>query len=287
MSAAPLVFDATEADFEERVLKASAATPIVVDFWAPWCAPCRAFGPLLQRVVESYGGRARLAKVNVDQNPGLAAALRIQSIPAVKVFVDGKVGAEFTGALPEGELRRVLELILPSEADTLVAEGDRLLRDGDRAAAKEKYQEVLKGQPRHPAAALRLARLALEDGDAETARELTSRVDAGAPEHDEAQGILARFELADHCNAKGGKEVCARRAEQNPDDLDARYDLACCLAAEGAYQDALEELLGILGKDKGYRDGAAKDAMVCIFSVVGQRSKLADTYRDRLTSLLY
>jgi putative thioredoxin len=287
MATSPIVFDATDADFEQQVIEASAATPIVVDLWAPWCAPCRSLGPILERVVESYGGRVRLAKVNVDENPGIAAAFRVQGIPAVKILAGGRIATEFTGALPEAEVRRIIDLIVPSEADGLVAEADRLLEAGDRAASEQKCRQVLDAQPDHPGAALRLARFALEAGDADAARDLASRVAEGTPEYDEAQAILARFEFAQRCAASGGKDACAQRLEQNPDDLDARYDLACCLAAEGAYQDALEEFLAVLPRDKTFREGAAKEAMVRIFGIVGQRSPLADTYRDRLASLLY
>ena len=280
-------FDVSEADFDERVLRASERVPVVVDFWAPWCAPCRSLGPVLERAVESYQGRLLLAKVNVDENPGLAAQWRVQGIPAVKVFVDGQVATEFTGALPEGEVRRILDLVAPSEADQRVKAADGLLGRGDRGAAKQALEGVLTDEPRHAGAALRLARLALDDGGTDAARELAGRVPEGSAEHAEAKALLDRFEFIDRCRATGGTAACSERAAEAPDDLGARYDLACCQAADGDHEAALESLLAIVARDKAWEDGRAKDTMVRIFAIVGQRSPLADAYREKLTSLLY
>jgi len=279
--------EVTEADFEQRVIAASREHAVVVDFWAPWCAPCHMLAPILERVVRDTAGRAVLVKVNLDTCPNLASRFAIQAIPNVKVFRDAKVVLDMTGALPEVEVRRRLSAVIPSPADDLVAEGDRARGTGSLSTAKESYQQALRIDPRHPAARLRLAELALEQGDLDGARQMASGVAEEPEGRDVAASILARVDFASHCRKVGGKAACAERAAKGRDDLDASYDLACCLAAEGDYRQALDLFLRILKQDKRYRDDAAKQAVLRIFSIVGQRTELADEYRSKLARLLY
>ena len=281
------VFDVQESDFEERVIKASTECPIVVDFWASWCAPCRILGPVLERVVASFGGSVKLAKLNTEQNPGLARTWGIQGIPAVKVFRDGRVVQEFVGALPEEQVQQILRQTIPSEGDERVREGDRLEEAGQHDEAEEEYRQALAAEPRHPGASVRLAKKALATGDISTARELAGSVPEDAPEREEAAVLLARIEFHEKCAEGGGREACSARIRQDGNDLDARFGLAMCLAAEGEYREALEQLMYVIQADKSYRDNAARDTMVRIFGIIGQRSELADEYRDRLAKALY
>jgi putative thioredoxin len=279
--------DVGPGEFDRRVVQESFQRPVVVDFWAEWCAPCRALGPVLERVVDSFGGRALLARVNIEQDQEAAVRYGVQSIPAVKVFRDGQIVTEFVGALPEPDVRRILEAVLPSPADELVAEGDERLTAGDAEAAEGLFRKALGQQADHPGATLRLASLALERGAEEEAREMLGRIDESADEHDAALALLARIEFGETCAAAGGRAACAERLAADGGDLDARHELACCLAADGDYARALEEFLAVVTADRGFRDGAAKQAMVRIFSLVGSRSELADAYRKRLASALY
>jgi len=287
MAQEAIVFDVGPGEFDTRVLAASAEAAIVTDFWAPWCAPCRMLGPVLERVVRGMGGRVRLARVNVDEVTDVAARYNIQGIPAVKVFRGGQVVAEFVGALPEAEVRRILEQAVPSAADELVQQADERLAGGDLEGARRLCRKALSDSPRHPGAALRLARFALQDGDADEARRLASLVEEGTPEHEQAAAVLARLEFAERCRQAGGLDACRRRTQQDPADLEARYGLACCLAAGESYEEALEELLRIVRADKRWQDEAARKAMLRIFSIVGKRSPLADRYRDLLARALY
>jgi len=282
-----VVFDIAPGQFEQQVVAASSRRPIVVDFWAEWCVPCRTLGPILERIVRSYQGRALLAKLNVDQDQQTAVRYGVHSIPAVMVFRDGRVAGEFIGALPEPEVARILAAVLPSRADELVSEGDRLLEQGRIEEAESRYRQALEQDADHAGALLRLGTDALEDGRSEEARKLLSRIEENAPEHDDAQGLLARIEFVEGCTATGGLAACERRLAQNAHDLDARYDLACCLAAEENYDRALEEFLKIVETDKNYRDQAARNAMVRIFSLIGPRTELADSYRRKLARVLY
>jgi putative thioredoxin len=276
-----------EADFDARVTAASAQRVVVVDFWAPWCAPCLALGPALEKVVRSFGEKAMLVKVNVDENQVLAAKWNIRGIPAVKVFKSGKVVKELVGALPETELRRELSSVIPSESDEIVAEGDRLAGNGDVRAAEASYRKALDVEPGHAGASVRLARMAFEKSDLVEARRLAESVSASANERGDAEGILASIDFAEKCEEAGGRHAAEKQVEMEPGSLDARYGLACCLAAEKRYEEALTHFLAIMEKDRRYREEAAKKAMVRIFAIVGQRSPLADEYRERLVRVLY
>jgi putative thioredoxin len=281
------VYDVEPGRFDEQVIEESKKQPVVVDFWAEWCAPCRTLGPMLEKVVGTYAGRARLAKVNIEQDPNIAVRYGVQGIPAVKVFRDGEVVGEFVGAIPEPDVQRLLSRLLPSASDEVVAEGDRFLAERKLEDAEESYRRALEGDPGHTGALLRLGTLALELGRHEEAQEVLGRIEEDAKEYDTARAMLSRIEFSKVCHENGGPDACQARAAESPDDLDARYALACCMAAAGQYERALEEFLGIVSNDKDYREGAAREAMVHIFNLVGPRSELANSYRKKLASVLY
>jgi len=285
------VHDVSESEFDERVIRASSERPVVVDFWAPWCAPCRMLAPALEKAVEALceenEGAVALAKVNVDEAPGLAGRYGISGIPAVKIFRDGRVVAEFVGLRSETDIRRILSGVLPSETDEIVARANGLAEAGKLDEAGALYREALAGQKGHAGALLGLASVAMEKGDHETARDAASRIDEGSAEHGEAAALLARLDFAEGCAKSGGPEAAQEALAKSPDDPEALHALASCLAARGDYARALEHLVRIVERDKGWRDGAAKDAMLRIFNIVGKRSDLADEYRSRLARALY
>jgi len=287
MSGRELVFEVDGTTFEEKVVAASADRVVVVDFWAEWCAPCRMIGPVLEKTVLSYGGKALLAKVDVQSNQDLASRWGIQSIPAVKIFRDGKVAAEFIGALPESEVRRRLDEIIPSEADELVVEGKRLAAEGTMESAEVHYRTVLESSPTHPGASVELAAILVDRKEYVEARQLAETASADTAEYDQAQGILARIHFAVFCAEKGGLAACEKCMEENSEDVECRFARACCLAAEQRYEAALDEFLHIVQADRKAKGDAVKEEMVRVFSIIGQHSDQAKEYRSKLTRVLY
>jgi putative thioredoxin len=278
------VKNVTDETFDAEVVDASRRVPVVVDFWAPWCGPCRTIGPLLDRLADENKGAFIVAKINVDENPRLSTEFGVRSIPAIKAIADGEIVDEFVGALPESAVREFVRRLLPSEADRL-AEDARAAEDGgDMAAAEPLYREALERDPNHPRARLGLGRiLAASDGEA-ALREL-DRVLPGTPEREEAERLAARLRLSGE-NGGGVGELQAR-VEANPADLEARLDLARSLAAREDYETALGHLLEVVKRDRSYGDEAGRKSMLDIFNILGARHPITERYRGELARILY
>jgi len=280
------VFDVSDANFNALVVEASSEKLVLVDFWAPWCAPCRTLGPILEGVVASYQGKVVLAKVNVDENQALASQYGVQGIPAVKVFKDGAKVDEFTGVRPEVDIRRIIDTYVTSPADELFSKAQTLLDGKAYDLAEAQLRAILEEDTGYSKAKFALAKLALEQKQYDKAREYVSAIQLNEPEYDEVQGIVNQLDLIAGADSQD-IETWKQKLATDENDLDARFALGCCYAAAEQYQPALDEFLTILKKDKKYKEGAAKDKMVQIFSIIGQRSPMADEYRDKLEWILY
>ncbi len=281
----PTKIDVAPGQFEAAVLKESRHRPVVVDFWAPWCGPCRTLGPVLERLAAAAGGAWLLAKVNVDEDQEVAARFQVQGIPAVKAFRDGALADEFVGALPEAQVRRWLEGLVPSPADEAFAAAQPLLSEGD-GRAREALEKVLALEPTHAGALAALAELDLKEGERERA---LARLELISP--DDAPKLGPAFAaLKLRARATGAQDLAAlrRRVEEQPGDAQARLSLGRALAASGDYETALGELLEVVRRVHRAEPGEeARRAMLELFEVVGSRSELADHYRTKLSRELY
>jgi putative thioredoxin len=277
--------DVNEESFEEAVLARSVEVPVLVDFWAEWCGPCKVLGPVLEKLADEYAGGFILAKVNVDENQQLAGAFGIQGIPAVKLFRDGDLASEFTGALPEPALRQFLEKFLPSAADKEVLAAAELEAEGKANEAKSAYQAILQADPNHAGALLGLGRLAMNGGDHDAAMKYLDQVSIVADERKEADRLLARLNL--QSGGSANEAALREKIKTNPNDLEARFELAQALASVEKYQDALGEYLAIVKANRQFKDDGARKAMVQIFEVLGSEDPLTDKYRSELASVLF
>ncbi|NOT55348.1 MAG: thioredoxin [Deltaproteobacteria bacterium] len=279
--------DVSEQDFEQTVVARSHEVPVVIDFWAPWCGPCRAIGPVLEKVAEEQEGKFILAKVNVDENPALSQAFAIRSIPAVKAVKNGAIVSEFLGAQPEPNIRQFIEQLLPSEADVLALEGGRLEEAGKLQGAESIYRAALSKAANHPQALLGLARVLVQREEDAEALLLLSRVPLGTPEQAAAQQLTAQLRLKQSGAKADDEKLYRARLVENADDIEARFELGQLLAAVGRYEEALNALLLVVKKDRKFRDDGARKAILEIFDVVGQRSELAEHYRGELAKILF
>ncbi|HLK12846.1 MAG TPA: tetratricopeptide repeat protein [Candidatus Binatia bacterium] len=285
MAEKPWVVDVDERDFEREVLLRSREVPVVVDFWAAWCGPCRVLGPVLERLAAEHAGAFVLAKVDVDRAPALAQAYAVRSIPAVKGFRAGGIVAELTGAQPETVVRRFLAAVLPTAADRLARAAEALAAGGDVAAAEAQLRAALAEEPRHAPALLGLARLLADRGALAEAQALLERVPPNASVAPEAERLAA--ELRTRLDGAGDEAALRARVVAEPGDLAARLALGRALAAKRQYETALTQLLEVVRRDVGFEDGAARKAMVDVFAVLGSDDPLVDRYRGELAKLLY
>jgi putative thioredoxin len=261
------VVDVTDETFGTAVLEESYRRPVVVDFWAEWCQPCRMIGPVLERLAEEHQGQFRLAKLDVDSNPQVSAAFGIQSIPAVKAFRDGRLLTEFVGAIPEQSIRQFLKAVLPSEAEETVDRAEDAEREGRLEEAERLFQQALEADPNLTRAAVGLGRLAAVRGDADEAKRLLSPL---RPDP-EAERLLAAIEVSEWAGASANGDSPVARAER--------------AAAQGQFAEALEGFLQEIRA--GEQRDQAREAMLKLFAVLGDEDPLTVEYRRKLAAALF
>jgi putative thioredoxin len=287
MTMNPNSFDVTVEQFERDVLDASLDQPVLVDFWAPWCGPCRTLKPMLEKLADEYQGKFRLAKVNSDEQQELAARYQVRSIPAVKAFLGGELVDEFMGALPESQVRAFIDRLLPSPADPLRAEASALWSAGDREGALAKLVEGSRLDPANEGIRLDAAEvlIALDRGD--EAKQLLE-LEYG-DEKDRAASLKAQLELAGQRADPQALRALLEKIHANPKDHAARIDLARALAAERQYEAAFEQLLESIYRDKAYNDGEARRTMLQMFEMLAPdpiNDDLIRHYRRNLSAAL-
>lgn len=277
------IIDATESNFQAEVIEESHRRPVVVDFWAAWCGPCRTLGPMLERLANEHAGAFLLAKVNADENPGLSRVFHVRGIPAVHAIHRGKVVDSFTGALPEVEVRAWLHGILPGPEVALLEEAAALQTQGKWEEAKAVYEKVLEIRPRDGDAHFQLAKILSAEGAIDAAERHLGLILPDDADRLEKEIASLRLKMSGD-----GLEEAERAVAEAPGDLQAKLRLGKALAASEQYQRALEVFLEVLREAP--RDGLgeeARAAMVEIFGAVGARSELADRYRSLMAAELY
>jgi putative thioredoxin len=277
--------DVDQHNFREVVLEGSKRAPVIVDFWAPWCGPCKALTPVLEKLATEYAGRFTLAKINSDENKELAANFGVRGIPAVKAVVDGKLVDEFVGAQPESQVRAFIERVLPSPADIECRRAQALVGDGNTPDAVALLQQILKDNPRHARARTSLVEALLALDRTEEARAAFEPLLHTGSDDAQIRELKARLEFAG-ANASDSAALEAR-IESNPSDLEARLELARTLVTQQAYEPALAQLLEIVRRDRKFGDDVGRKTMVEVFNLLGGQGDLVSTYRRLLSSALY
>lgn len=283
-----LVKDATDASVMTDVIEASKSQAVLVDFWAPWCGPCRQLTPILEKVVAASKGAVRLVKINIDENPRFAAQLRVQSIPAVFAFKNGQPVDGFMGALPEVQVKAFVDRLAGADEDdgveAALAEASEAMAQGDVGGAAQIFAEVLQAAPDNLKAIAGLARCYLLNGDAERAGEVLAMAPESASDPDLA-AVRAALTLA----AKGAGEIAAHlaRLEADPNDHQARLELAQTLAGRNDFAGATDHLLYIVERDRNWNDDAARKELLTVLEAAGPGSEVAKLGRRRLSAILF
>jgi putative thioredoxin len=277
--------------FTQDVLVASREVPVIVDFWAPWCGPCKQLTPVLEKVVRQAGGKVKLVKVNVDENQAIAQQLRIQSIPAVFAFKNGQPVDGFAGALPESQVKAFVQRLTgdsgPSEVERAVALARQAREAGEFDRAVSIYGQVLRAEPDNPAALGGLAQCYVANGDMKQAREVLDAVPAKHANDPEVAAARAAMALAEQAENLGDMAELQHAVEANPADHQARYDLSLALVARGEREQAVEQLLAIVRADRNWNEQAARKQLVTLFEAFGHADPLTIASRRRLSSLLF
>jgi putative thioredoxin len=282
------VVDITESDFDKQVLEASGRIPVLVDFWAPWCGPCRILGPLLEKAVGERQGEVLLAKVNSDENPNLAARYGIQSIPTVLAFVNGNPANGFMGAIPDAAIRRFIDEILPKEADRIARQAAEQEKSGRHDEALERYRDGLRKDPRHPGSLIGQMRILIRLERWKEAEETYRKMPGPVQLDPDVQTLKTRLDFANARETDGSSiSELRKRVQADPDDLESRDRLASLYAAGKQYREALDEWLAIVQRNRRFQDDGARRKMVQIFDLIDPRGPLAEEYREKLARVIY
>ena len=284
-----LIKDATTASFSADVITESARQPVLVDFWAPWCEPCKQLAPILEKTVKAAGGKVKLVKMNIDEHPEIPGRLGVRSIPAVIAFQRGQPVDGFMGALPEREVKGFIERLagpIEDDADRL-AEAEALAAAGDGEGAAELYAAILAEKPGDPAAVAGLTKFFIAAGEIESAKKVLASVAAGGERETAIIAAKAALDLAEQAAAVGDSSELEQRIAANPEDHQARFDFAILLNAHNRREEAAAELLAIIKRDRAWNDDGARKQLLQFFDAWGPMDPATVSARKKLSTLLF
>jgi len=286
-----LIKETTTQAFVKDVIEESKRQPVLIDFWAPWCGPCKQLTPILEKVVRAAKGKVKLVKMNIDEHPAIPGQMGIQSIPAVIAFVNGQPADGFMGALPEGQVMAFIERLTKDKigggAQDLLAQGEAALAEGDAAGAAEIYAAVLAEEPGSVPAMAGLARAHFDTGQIDKAKETLALVPEAKRNDAAVAAVRSAIELAAQAAAVGPVTELEQKVAANPLDHQARFDLALALNSKGQREQALDQLIEIVRRDRKWNDDGARKQLVQLFEAWGPTDEATVAGRKRLSSILF
>lgn len=286
MNASQYSFDVNAQTFQSQVIDASHQVPVLVDFWATWCGPCQSLMPVLEKLATEYQGQFLLAKVEIDQQPELATHFGVRSVPTVKLVKNGQIVDEFTGVLPEGEIRALLDRHIERESDKQMQQAIALYEQGETDQALQQMQQIILDDDKNMQNRVHFAEVLIKEQRHDDARQLLNSLSVDIQMTPEVSALYSQLELAETLADSDDIPTLEKRIESDPKDSEARYQLSARYAAEGRHEDAMQQLLEIVKRDRAYNDDAGRKGLLRMFELLGNQGELVSKYRRLLAQAL-